>query len=1057
MSARGMGALTVWCVIFLFLFALGCSDSGSQGEPDGDLDSAGSDGDTAFCPPGEDCTPCESDDDCPDGYICSPTSDICIPDPDGDQIDGDDPDGDQADGDHEQAESDDTDGRRLEVIPQNVNFGSVQWGRTSTKDVIIRNAAAATADLTVTSVQFLNEGLLDFTFITLADDMVEEITPPVVLAPDESFVLRITYAPYDELDDDGEQILVTSDDNEAPIVRVDLTPQYKGEANLAIEPSPIEFGEVPVYTTAKIMLQVKNQPADPDGNRVLKISGLSLQNGQLVDGGFVLTPPQTINEQQPVFLIPGQAIEVGLEFAPRSMGNYSNILYVETNDPDQGPMMSFAITGLGSQADLAVTPFPIDFGAQIVDQTHTLDVQILNVGNDEFPIDGIALFDSNPEFAVVSADPALPWVLAPDEGGQVTLSFTPTAIPETTDRLWIQGGQMEGEDPKPDYFVEVLGSGKQALIRLEPEEIDFGVVQNMETAVESVRVFNDGTDDLVISSIEMDPVGSADFGYTEAADIYEPIFPGQSRYIDFTYAFDEGGNRSAADIFSNAGNSEEDGSVRLMMEATSSNPIFFMQPEEIDFVPVELNDRSVEHVTLKNIGNGSLTIFSVNIDIGSSPYFGVENFEKAGATVTLPVELEQSQTMTFDAVYEPLGGGQAIGAISITHNDYDLFQPGDSDRTEAFILLNADGPINHPPVAEIQANGSTFDISAPVDSLVLLDDDQVYNDTTGSYESDPDDTIVEWEYAIDSAPAGHGDLVLADSSATVVVNMPGDWIFSLRVKDSHDLWSVKDTIRVSAVTRPVAILKVNGQLPADMVNPKAGAETLLDLLDSYDPDGGNIQNWQFEVVSAPPFGDTTLNANGASAVNRPNKVGSWTYRGRVMDDEAVWSDWASVVVPVEKPETLSIFLDGINVCLGGFLGYDLIFTNPEDEVCGPPDVAQYACDWGPIHSGRCEGIGGNDNGSLIIWDYADQQDDYVEDLDGEYIIKVTAVGISSLFGEAVDVRLHKDGSDVEWWRGTHCYDNLIDVDWFIHLRRINGIWEAPYKCGPVNNCHQFCK
>ncbi len=1026
-------------VSLLFVF-VACSDDGSADDvaPDGDREQNPIvDGDYS-CPEGYSCSPCTSDVDCDPGMLCDLEDGICKPSgipgdedeetPDGDII----VDGDLADSDKLQ----DTDGRRIVVEPTSVDFGAVQWGRSSTKEVVVSNEDAATLDLEIQDMQFVTEGALDFSFEIWNPDSGVVSDLPISLAPGKSLIVKLTYSPTDEIDDAGEQLLISSNDGDRPIVRVTMNPQYKGEAKLVVSPDPIAFGDIPIYSSSIIDVTISNQPVDEDTNRVLKITNLSLQNGQYVDASLVMTPTSTPSSDQPVFLIPGDSISVKMEYSPAVMGTLLNGLFLTCNDPNAGPVVEIPITGKGVQADLAVIPTPIDFGARRIGETHFLSVEIANVGNESYPIEAVSLVDENPLFALASITPDLPWLLLPSETATINVSFSPEELTQVFDKLWLQGGVNDEGERKPDYFIDVKGSGSQALIRLEPADvIDFGNVQHGQTEVQQLRVYSEGNESLTISSLQMSTDGSADFAFTDVPGIYESIPVGQSRLIDFTYTPDEGGLRSSCKIFSNAGNAAEDGSVTLQLQGSSNDPIFFAQPDSIEFDSIPQGDRDTVQVMVKNIGNGSLTIYSAGIDIGSSPYYGVENFQVGGNAVSLPLELGQSQTMTFDAFYEPYGPGEATGALSIVHNDYDEFGPGDLDRTEHTITLHASGPANTRPVAVLRANYSEEDISLPKDAVVILDGVESYDDDEG-------DTIADYDFTIDTAPAGHNTLEGTGDSRHVILNAAGDWIFSLRVQDSNGEWSSSDTLRVTVTSKPVAVIRAN-TVTELLEDARAGAELYLDTVGSVDPDGGNIMDWEFRIDSLPAGATSSLTGSAGSRSIFPDRIGTWTFMARVQDDEEEWSDWATVVVDVIRPQTIDIVMQGVNTCWGDLIGYRLFFESKDGENCGPSE-----CLWGPRHSGNCNNLGNNEGDSEIIWDYSELLNSYPSGMDGEYHIRVERVGFSILLGEHVTVALYVDGEEQVWWDLEHDFGSSVGNNWDIYLFRHDGLWEIPHNCVP---------
>lgn len=682
------------CLALTVVFILLACSGGENAATDGDIDYQ--------CPEGFTCNECLYDTECDAGMYCDPIDNICKPAV-------------IEDGDEEEdvVEKEDEKGvAMIEVAPIEVDFGSVQFGESQKEYVQIFNKEEATADLEIQNIQFVNEGITDYVFRLIRLSSQEELTVPYTLEPNDNIQLEVIYTPSDAKDDAGEQILISSNDPDDSIVRVTLSPEYKGEARAATNPEELAMDDTPVGGESTLAVNIVNKPLDDQANRVLKITGISLKNGTLVDDAFQLSPSSEVSADNPIFLAPKQSFAASIKFRPVVQGDYANTLVVTCNDTQNGPNVEFDISATGIEADLEVLPNPIEFLLTPIGISHVVPVEIRNTGNENFPIEAIEISEGANHFTVDtnSAEPALPWNLAPNESGRVHVGFIPDSVDLTTGVLWIQAGGT-----KPDYFVELRGSG---------------------------------------------------------------------------------------------------------------------------------NDDS------------------------------------------------------------------------------------------------------------------------------------------------------EFESKI-----------------------------------------------------PIITIRANGY--ADAVPPvKAGVPIVLDVI-AEDPDGGTLLDYEFEIDSQPNGSSADLTGTGSSRNSTPNMDGVWTYRARVKDDEGDWSEWDSVSLRVDPPETLTMVLGDANMCVNLYLdiAYHMSFINTEGDECGPPSVNGYSCDWGPTHSGPCNGIFNSDAGEEIVWDYSEFEGIYPPEVDGEYQIKIKHS--LPIFGETVEVKLYRDGSSGYYWKGSHKFPTFLgDTDWFIHLKRVNGIWEEPYLCDP---------
>ena len=1022
----------VACVVLVAAMATGvwtgCSDSGSISEPDGDTAAS-----------------CETDNDCPAGQKCNMTTGYCEPtattdgdteivetdidpDVDKDEAEPDIPDTDDGDsvetGDTEPEIDEppaDTDGKIIVVQPPEVDFGYVLYGGYNTMDVLIKNAEDATANLTVSDISFLSpEEDIDFSM-----ELGTGVLLPMELAPGDGFMVSVTYRPTDAVLDEGEQLLISSDDRDNALVRVDLLPRYKGDAHIGADPETITFGEVPIGGSDVQTITITNS-GDPDGNMVLRISSIALSSsGGYVGNDFKLRPSREPTPEQPLFLNPGESLTINVDYSPTQEGSRSDTVYIVTSDSDYpAPGFPVTLSGSGIAADMQVLPSPIEFDTVRLETPAEVQVRIINTGSDQLNISSISLRETSTDFSLDTGGDTQ-WSLAGQEEAIVTVAFEPQTEGEQFDRLVIiSDGDVS------NYQVPIHGIGGNSTIVVTPTDIDFGNVQVGVTGTAGVTVEADGALPLNIDRIEITD-SSGYFGFTENTEYYTPINPGFSRVIEFTF-IPQGINASwtaSAKIFSDAGNTESDGSINLSLRASSSDPVLLVVPSDIvEFNPVELYDTDQQEITVKNVGNGNLTIYDIRLAGGSSSSLFV-----TGQPSSFPQVLARNEAIVFNAEFTPVAPGEASGAVIITHNDFDLFDPGDLDRTDYELLLHASGIANHKPQAVLAVNNHTEEpIDITYNSVMIL--------SSGGSSDPDDDEITDWDFQIENAPDGHFELAGTGNTRTVHGNVSGEWVFSLRVMDARELWSDKTTLRVTVGNppnrAPTAVIRANGS--PDDIEVVEDDEVVLDAIGSSDPDVGDaITDYDYRLEAAPAGADP-LSGSGGTRSFIASAQGTYTISLRVMDSHGSWSTMDRInVLAVAPPDNhMEIVYDDMN-----WGCYDLAVT-PPTAVGGSVCDSAHAplCDWGPTHSGWPGGGLGNwcSNGCSVdvAWGAQNQDGVYLvtarRSLDGLCLVQAN---------EHTDVTFYQESTP--FYRCTISWGLLsytaVEFTW----ERQGGLWRIP--------------
>lgn len=178
----------------------------------------------------------------------------------------------------------------------------------------------------------------------------------------------------------------------------------------------------------------------------------------------------------------------------------------------------------------------------------------------------------------------------------------------------------------------------------------------------------------------------------------------------------------------------------------------------------------------------------------------------------------------------------------------------------------------------------------------------------GSGSSDPDGTIVEWEWTCTS----HDDVDITDadtSTASFIPEEEGTHIFSLMVKDNDDEWSIPSSVSIEVLDpskNTIPIADAGTSMHVDV-----GQEVELDGSSSYDVDG-DIISWQWTCTSHSSV--VLQDDDTAFPFFTPDEEGTYLFDLVVTDDDGDISepDQVSVEVSYKKffPEVGPFLYEG---------------------------------------------------------------------------------------------------------------------------------------------------
>ncbi len=225
-------------------------------------------------------------------------------------------------------------------------------------------------------------------------------------------------------------------------------------AAIEVTPNPVLFGELPAGEVATQAFTISSV-----GTAALNVTAVSVVAGEsnfsLITGGVVGT------------WAPGESVDVLVTYLSTG-GSVTGQALVLSNDPAY-PEVPVDLMGGAQVPDLVIDPDRVSFGAATVGSTVERSVVLRNVGEGPLTVTGIATTDPVFSYAVSTA---FPLTIAPGEGTDVAVAFTPDA-----DSVWTGELQVTSNDPDGVETAQLNGSaGSQpvAMCSVTPDTLAVG-------------------------------------------------------------------------------------------------------------------------------------------------------------------------------------------------------------------------------------------------------------------------------------------------------------------------------------------------------------------------------------------------------------------------------------------------------------------------------------------------------------------------------------------------------------------------------------------------------
>jgi hypothetical protein len=398
---------------------------------------------------------------------------------------------------------------RMELQPTELNFTDRPAGEDEERTLTVRHIGT-TGNLQINNVRMESASnpasVPEFEVLGWQDD--------ASIAPSESVVWTVRYTPtaqgFKKL-----SLVIESNDKDQPTQTVPIN-VVPANNTLIVTPDPIDFGNVEQGQTVTTKATVLNAGTEP-----VSLADVSLSPTGSPDFAVTAAP-------EPDEVIPGGGtVQIELSYAPVG-GNadatdliLENDSFVKTVVPVQGAEIAPIIK---------VLPPKLDFGDMDLESPKSAQLVIQNTGLATLNVTGIELgFGSVIEDITFSETPTDAAPIALEPQGSTTLDVTLTAKESLpNDGAPKASIKIFSNDPgKPEVVVPVyVRTATPKLQVTPPDEVDYAIVANGVEVLRTIELFNAGTADVVIDSIELTEDSGGEFYFAGGAPGAATMKPG---------------------------------------------------------------------------------------------------------------------------------------------------------------------------------------------------------------------------------------------------------------------------------------------------------------------------------------------------------------------------------------------------------------------------------------------------------------------------------------------------------------------------------------------------
>ncbi len=504
--------------------------------------------------------------------------------------------------------------------PSSLGFGSVQVGKNQTLSGALTNTGGST--VTISQANISGNGF-NFSGLNL----------PLTLAAGQSVPFSVTFSP--QSNGSGNGALSFMSDASNGTLMVPLTGTVSAAGSLSAVPSSLNFGSVQTSAAKTVAGTLTNS-----GGSSVTISQASVSGSGFTMSGLNL----------PVTLSAGQNVSFNVTYTSQSSGSATGAVSF-TSDATNGVLAVplSASTPSVSVGALTSAPASLSFGSVPVSTPKTLSGTLTNSGGSSVTISQASVSGSG--FTMSGLN--LPVTLSAGQNVSFNVTYTSQSSGSATGAVSFTSDATNGVLAVPlSASTPSVGVGS---IASAPASLNFGNVPAATPKTVSETLTNSGDASLTITQANVSGPGFSMTGLT----LPVALAAGQSATFNVTFNPQSSGAASGnLSINSNGSNS----TLNIPLTANvASAGVLSTSDSSLNFGSIPVNGNATQSETLTNSGGTTITVTQANVS--------GNGFSASG--LNLPLTLTPGQSFTFAAKFNPAGGGDATGSISVVSDASD--------------------------------------------------------------------------------------------------------------------------------------------------------------------------------------------------------------------------------------------------------------------------------------------------------------------------------------------------------------------------------------------------